>query len=164
MNIKITHLVIVIVAVLFFSLNGSAQIKRCEGFDKKVTYKILVDNITSKGSHKELYLRIYIKPEKITTNYMLRLVERIKAEYCEFDSIAVAFYDTRKMEKIPDPPPQPLIEWIGTLTRGFYKYDKHANTAELSFEEKRNNKIYSIEIEFNERGYCVSEELYSPDR
>ncbi|HEX6279691.1 MAG TPA: hypothetical protein VFZ49_06695 [Pyrinomonadaceae bacterium] len=157
MNVYTVFAAIPIVLVLFTG-GGFAQSKRCDGFDEKVTYRILVDNITTKESRKRLSLHIYIKPERFTVDSMVKLVERIRTEYCEFDSIAVFVFDTKKREKLPDPPPHPLFELPSeNPPRGFYKFDKQANTAELTFQEKRNSKVIDVEIVFRSDGYCVSE-------
>ena len=160
MRIQYLLMGIMIIMVLFIGV-GSAQMKRCEGFDKKVTYKILTDNIVTRDSKTRIFLQIYIEPKRFTVTSMVQLVERIKREYCEFDSIAVSIFDTEKREKFPDPLPQPLIDLQRKITpRGFYEYNKLANTGELSFQESRNERVYSIEIEFNPTGYCVTEEIY----
>ncbi len=163
MNIHTVVATILIVLVAFIG-GGFAQSKRCEGFDRKVTYQVLVDNITTKESRKRLSLHIYIRPERFTVGSMVRLVERIRTEYCEFDSIAVFMFDTNKGRKLPDPPPHPLFDVPSeNPPRGFYEYDKKANTAELTFQERRNSKLLEVEVIFRPEGYCVSEEIFQPE-
>lgn len=143
------------VPVLLFLVSGAfAQIPKCEGFDKKVTYRLLLDNITTRNSQSELYLRIYVKPERFTVDSMVKLIQRIKKEYCKFDRITVAIYDTRKLAKMPDPPPQPLSAWLGTPIRGFYEYEKRENKDELSFLEIKEGKRVDVEIYFKPDGFC----------
>lgn len=154
---KICFLLVSITIILGLSICGFAQNKKCDTYDKNVTYKILSDNITTQNSHTKIFLEIYISPKKITVDSMIKLVERIKTEYCEFDEISVAIYDVKKIEKIPDPPPQPLTAWSGTSPRGFYEYNKQENTGELSFSEKRKDKEVQVEILFDTNGYSVSE-------
>lgn len=167
MNIY-TVLATIPIALVLLTGTGFGQSKRCGSFDKKVTYKILTDNITTKDSNREIFLQIYVEPERFTVGSMVKLMERIKREYCEFDSIAVSIFDTKKREKMPDPLPQPLGEWLlmdreGKIRpRGFYEYDKQASTAELTFQEKRNNKEIDVEIIFRPDGYCVSETNTKP--
>lgn len=153
------HFILSTLAVLtLFTIIGFAQSGECGGFDKKVSYKILVDNITTKESRKHLYLDIYIKPDRFTVDSILRLAERIRNEYCEFDSIAVFFFDTKKREKIRGPAPQPLIDWVPKIApRGMYRFERRANTTELEFQEKRNQKLINVEITLRPDGYCVSE-------
>ena len=161
MNMRPVIASIPIVVVLFVGgLFG--QSARCEGFDKKVTYEILVDNVSIRDSRK-ISLRIYVKPDRFTVASMVRLFERINREYCQFDRITVGIFDTKKLEKLPDPPPHPLSEWQSkTPPRGFYEYDKQTNSAELTFQEKRNSKEVDVAIVFRPDGYCVSETSTQP--
>lgn len=153
---KIHFLFVSVGIILILFIGGFAQAKKCDNFDKKVNLKILTENITMKNAHTRIFLEIYIEPRKFTIDSMIQLIERIKNEYCNFDSIAVAIYDTKKLKSIPNPP-QPLIDWTGTSTRGFYEFDRKENKGELSFREKRNDKEFDIEIIFNSDGYCVTE-------
>jgi len=151
------------IAILVLFVGVLGQPPKCGGFDKKVAYTILADNTITKDGHRRIYLEVYIRPERFTVASMIKLVERIKKEYCEFDSIAVAVFDTKKLDKIPDPPPHPLIDWHSkTPPKGFYEYDKQANTAELTFREKRNDRSIDVEIIFRSDGYCVSEKSAQP--
>ena len=144
--------------MLLLVVGGFAQPPKCEAFDNKVAYKVLNDNVTTKDGHKRIYLEIYVGQERFVVASMVKLVERIKHEHCKFDSIAVSIFDTKKLEKLPDPPPHPLIDWQSkTPPRGFYEYDRQSNTAELTFQEKRNSKEIDVEIIFRPDGYCVSE-------
>lgn len=155
---KIRFSSVSILLLLLLAVGSLAQAKKCGSFDAKVTYKILSRNTTSKDSQKRIYLEIYLKPDRFTVVSMIRLTERLRSEYCEFDSIAVSIFDTEKLEKMPDPPPQPLIDWrSNTPPKGFYEFNRKANTAELTFQEKRDSKVYDVEIVFRADGYCISE-------
>jgi hypothetical protein len=148
---------------VLFTGAGFAQLERCESFDKKVTYKILTDNITTKNSNKRIFLQVYVEPRRFTVASMVKLTERVKREYCDFDSIAVSIFDTKKLEKLPDPPPHPLSEWQSkTPPRAFYQYDRRADAGELTFQEKRGSKEIDVEIVFRPDGYCVSEMTTPP--
>jgi hypothetical protein len=149
--------------ILFLFVGGIfGQSSRCEGFDKKVTYEILIDNVSIRDSRK-ISLRIYVKPGRFTVASMVRLFERINREYCQFDSITVGIFDTKKLEKLPDPPPHPLSEWQSkTPPRAFYQYDRRADAGELTFQEKRGSKEIDVEIVFRPDGYCVSEMTTPP--
>ena len=161
MNIK-HFIACAFLALFLFGSLGFAQAAACGDFDKKVTYKILYENITTKESRRRLFMDVFIKHDRFTVDSMIQLAERFKAEYCEFDSLAVFFFDTTKRDKINGPAPQPLIDYVPKIaSRGMYILDRQANSAELTFQGKRNNKFIDIEILFTANGYCVTE---TPDQ
>ena len=157
---KLHSLLSIVATILFLFIGGFAQAKKCDGFDKNIKYKVLFDDINTKDSHTELFLEIYIEPNRFTVDSMLKLAERLKTEYCDYDSIKVRFYNTAKLEKMPDPPPQPLIHWVGTPMRGFYEFDRKENKEELFFRVKRKDKEIDVEIIFKSDGYCIVEKEY----
>ena len=146
-----------------FGSSGFAQAGACGDFDKKVTYKILDENITTKESRRHLFMDVFIKQDRFTVDSMIQLAERLRAEYCQYDSLAVFFFDTTKRDKINGPAPQPLIDYVPKIaSRGMYILDRQTNSAELTFQGKRNNKLIDIEIMFTADGYCVTETLVQP--
>lgn len=162
MNIK--HFIACAFSVLFlFGSSGFAQAAACDRSEKRVRYQILNENITNRDSKSRIFVQIFIEPKRFTIHAMINLSSQIKCDYKEFDSIAVSIFDNKRGEKLPDPPPHPLFELPSdNPPRGFFEFQKQPNTAELTFQEKRNNKFIDIEILFTADGYCVTETLVQP--
>ena len=162
MNIR--HLLLSMTATLsLFCGFGLAETGPCDGSDKKITYRILNNNITERDSKRRIFLQVYLDPKRFTVHSMINLAAQIKCDYKEFDSIAVSIFDNKRGETLPDPPPHPLFELPSdNPPRGFFEFQKQSNTAELTFQEKRNNKFIDIEILFTADGYCVTETLVQP--
>ncbi len=163
MNVR--HFFVCAFSMIFlFGSSGIAQVAACGDFDKKITYKILDENITTKESRRHLFMDVFIKPDRFTVDSMIQLAKRFRVEYCQFDSLAVFFFDTTKRDRINGPAPQPLIDYVPKIaSRGMYIFDRQANSAELTFQGKRNNKLIDVEIMFTADGYCVTETLDQPN-
>lgn len=143
-----------LVLTFFLLINGFGQLEKCDDFDRNVKYKVLFENKSTAES--EIFLEVYIGPERFTIESMLNLIERLRTEYCGFDSISVRFYDTKKIDKLRDPLPYPLLDWESkTPMRGFYDRDRRSNKQELGFRGKKKDKV--ITVIFNSDGYCVTE-------
>lgn len=152
MNIRSGLASISIVLLLFVDV-GLGQSKDCDVFDRNVKYKVLSKMIDADKS--KIFLEIYIEPRRFRVDLMIGLRERLKTEYCDFSSVWVSLYDTKKLDKMPDPPPHPLLDWESkTPMKGFYKLDRKESTEELVFHETTNGK--ETEIVFRSDGFCVS--------
>lgn len=163
MNIR--HLLLSMTATLsLFCGFGLAETGPCEGIEKRIKYRILNDNITERDSKRRIFLQVYLDPKRFKVHSMINLAAQIKCDYKEFDSIAVSIFDNKRGETLPDPPPHPLFELPSeNPPRGFFEFQRQSDTAELTFQEKRNKQLLEIEITFRPDGYCVSETPSQPD-
>ncbi len=151
---KIYALLALMVMMIFLFANGFGQSNQCGSFDRNVNYKILFKDIDTVES--EIFLEIYLKPEKFAVDSMIKLAERLRTEYCGFNSVSVRFYGVKKLDRVPDPPPHPLFEWESkSPMRGFYELNRKESKQEISFREKPNGKATTIL--FKSDGYCVSD-------
>jgi hypothetical protein len=158
---KMRFLLIAIVVMFSLLVNGFAQSAKCDGFDRTIKYKILFEDASTRKS--EIFLEVYVASERFTVDSMMKLIRRLRTEYCNLDSISVRFYDTQKVDRMPDPPPQPLIDWHSkTPFKGFYEYNRKANTGELTFREGRSDELVDVEIIFRSGGYCLTEKRAKP--
>ena len=153
--IRTTHRCSILVMIVFLlGAGGFAQAKECADYDRSIKYKIILKNITAAES--EVFLRIYVEPEKFTIDHMLKLSARLKAEFCNLNRISARFYDVKKVLEFSDPLPNPLpVGEIKTLMRGFYNLDRKKEVQELDFKADKAAKVTSIT--FKSDGYCVSE-------
>lgn len=136
--------------VSFFSVFGQkTEVKKCsvpKGIDGK--YK-LISEVYTYGEAKHLLIEVAIKPKNFNRKYMIEFVKRIRAIYCNENSIYLSIFDNKKdqLGAVHD-----LFMSNGKVDRrrGSYSFEKKTNEEILEFSLKKGNPRNEVKIDFNQ--------------
>lgn len=145
MKIKIF---ILIGLVLSFSSINFAQVQKIQkcsvvkGIGGK--YK-LVNESRPLGTFKEVLLHVVIKPANFNQDYLTEFAKRIKAEYCNEETVTVNIFDNRKAVDW-------LYDYVNTggkvdKRRGTYLLSRKTDKETIEFSTKPDNPINEVRIE-----------------
>ena len=119
-------------------LNGYGQTKSdCEIRVEGGKYKW--KGISSVKTNSAFYGYVLVKPKQINKEFLFRLAQRLKKEYCRAERLQVVIFDQGKYAN-----PLSQADYLDSggkkiLMRGYYSFDRSMGTELLEFSNKLGN-------------------------
>jgi len=122
-----------------------AQETKCK-VPKKIggNYKLVSEDYAS-SIPREVHLKVVIKPENFTKEYLTEFRKRVKAKYCNPDYIFAEIFDSEEA----------AVKHYGSITaemnswRANYIFDKPLGKDIVTFSTKQGNSNQKAVIDFN---------------
>lgn len=148
---KIRIYMMFLLCCFLFVTQISAQdetIQKCQSSVKGGEYILTSAGHTIEGE-KVLLILIVVKSQNINRDFMLKLAERLKSEYCNEKKLQAVIFDDRKLADISSISKYVESEGKTILMRGYYSFDRTSGKEEIEFSAKRGNSTDEIKIDLS---------------
>lgn len=138
--------------IVSFAQEKSQKIIKCKvESSRKVKYKLVSIDRTEVKPPFITGLRIVLKKNRFNRNYMIKLAQRLNAEYCNEEVISAAIFDDYKAAKRADAVIEYLLKKRSVPElRGFYSLNRNTGEELIEFSAKRGNPPNEIKINLNQ--------------